>query len=229
MPDAETTEAPEEEAPATDEVRDAVVASFQEALGDGFVEAHVDPGRDITIRVTREAWRPAGLALRDHLGCKHFTFLSAIDWLPSPDGKSEDSPLDPKPAPSTEIVTGVAGGETRFQVFARATSLTTGIGVTLKADLPDDDLSVESWLPVYPGVNWHEREAHEMFGITFVGHPHLVHLYLPGGFEGHPMRKDFPLLARQIKPWPGIVDVEPMPDEGDDEAAADADATEEAS
>ena len=45
-------------------------------------------------------------------------------------------------------------------------------------------------------------------------------MYLPGDFEGHPMRKDFPLLARRVKPWPGIVDVEPMPG-GDDEDAAD--------
>ena len=53
----------------------------------------------------------------------------------------------------------------------------------------------------------------------------LTKLYLPGDFEGHPLRKDFPLLSRMVKPWPGIVDVEPMP--GDDtpaegEASADA-------
>ena len=52
-----------------------------------------------------------------------------------------------------------------------------------------------------------------MFGISFDGHPGLRHLYLPGEFEGHPLRKDFPLLARLVKPWPGIVDVEPMPGE----------------
>jgi NADH-quinone oxidoreductase subunit C len=51
-----------------------------------------------------------------------------------------------------------------------------------------------------------------MFGIRFRGHPGLRNLYLPGDFEGHPLRKDFPLLARLVKPWPGIVDVEPMPD-----------------
>lgn len=51
-----------------------------------------------------------------------------------------------------------------------------------------------------------------MFGITFVGHPDLRHLYLPGEFEGNPLRKDFPLLARLVKPWPGVVDVEPMPE-----------------
>jgi NADH-quinone oxidoreductase subunit C len=43
---------------------------------------------------------------------------------------------------------------------------------------------------------------------------------LPGAFEGNPMRKDFPLLARRVKPWPGLVDVEPLPGEDDDETEA---------
>jgi NADH-quinone oxidoreductase subunit C len=46
-------------------------------------------------------------------------------------------------------------------------------------------------------------------------------MYLPSGFEGHPLRKDFPLLARIVKPWPGIVDVEPMPAEVDGEDDAE--------
>src|ERR687898_669626 len=47
-----------------------------------------------------------------------------------------------------------------------------------------------------------------MFGAAFDGHPSLRHLYLPSEFEGHPLRKDYPLLARVVKPWPGLVDVE---------------------
>ena len=50
-----------------------------------------------------------------------------------------------------------------------------------------------------------------MFGIGFVGHPDLRNIYLPGEFEGYPLRKDFPLLAREVKPWPGLVDVEQFP------------------
>jgi NADH-quinone oxidoreductase subunit C len=62
-----------------------------------------------------------------------------------------------------------------------------------------------------------------MFGVGFVGHPGLRHMYLPSDFEGNPMRKDYPLVARLVKPWPGIVDVEQMPtDETEDEAAGDA-------
>jgi NADH-quinone oxidoreductase subunit C len=113
---------------------------------------------------------------------------------------------------------GYAGGATRFQMFARVTDLRRHVGVTLKADV-DESMVVESWIPVYAGANWHERETHEMFGIGFAGHPDLRNMYLPGDFEGYPMRKDFPLLARMVKPWPGIVDVEPMPVEDDGEEA----------
>ncbi|MCU1352421.1 MAG: nuoC [Acidimicrobiales bacterium] len=215
-----------EEAPPTDEVRDHVVDTLRTDLGDGFVDALVKPGDDVWVRVTADAWREAGLVARDKLRCHFFNFLSAIDWLPSPFGKNEDSPLDERPEPSTEIATGYAGGETRFQLLARVTALGTGVGVTLKADLSEDDLAVDTWIPVYAGANWHEREMHEMYGIGFRGHPYLANIYLPGGFEGHPLRKDFPLLARQVKPWPGIVDVEPMPNEAEgDEDAEESEVT----
>jgi NADH-quinone oxidoreductase subunit C len=138
--------------------------------------------------------------------------------MPSPYGRGEDDPTQPPPERTTEIKQGYAGGETRFQMLARLTDTTRHVGVTLKADVPDDALAVDSWVPVYAGANWHERETHEMFGIGFNGHPDLRNIYLPSGFEGFPLRKDFPLLARMVKPWPGIVDVEPLPD-ADGEAA----------
>ncbi|MCU1454849.1 MAG: nuoC [Acidimicrobiales bacterium] len=210
-------------APETDERRDRLVEVLRSELGDRVVDSLVKPGDDVWVRVATDAWQETGRVLRDALRCNFFDFLSAIDWLPSPFGKSEDSPLDQRPALSTDIVTGYAGGETRFQVFARVTSLPERVSITVKADVPLEDLAVDTWSAIYSGANWHEREIHEMYGIGFRGHPYLAHIYLPGDFEGHPLRKDFPLLARHVKPWPGIVDVEPMPDEGDDaEAEGDA-------
>ena len=115
--------------------------------------------------------------------------------------------------PKTPVIeTGVAGGDTRFQLLACVNDVNSHRSVIAKADLPDGDLNTPSWVPTYPGANWHEREAWEMFGIDFSGHPGLRHLYLPGDFEGNPLRKDYPLLARRVKPWPGIVDVELIPD-----------------
>ena len=116
---------------------------------------------------------------------------------------------------------GVAGGDTRFQVLARVTDVRRHVGITLKADVPDDTMTIESWFTVYAGANWHERETHEMFGINFAGHPDLRNIYLPTEFEGYPLRKDFPLLSRMVKPWPGIVDVEPMPVEEAEGLVAD--------
>ena len=56
-------------------------------------------------------------------------------------------------------------------------------------------MTMPTWIPLFAGANWHERETHEMFGIGFDGHPDLRNLYLPGEFEGLPLRKDFPLLS----------------------------------
>ena len=72
------------------------------------------------------------------MGFDYFCFLSAIDWMPSPYGRGEDDPTEPPPERSTEIVQGYTGGETRFQVFARVTDIRRHVGVTLKADVPDD-------------------------------------------------------------------------------------------
>jgi NADH-quinone oxidoreductase subunit C len=214
-------EAPEE-AVATDELREGLLASLRAELGEAVVGSHIRPGDDLWVRVTLDAWRRAGEAAKSALGCTYFDFLSAIDWLPSPFGRDMDSQEDlvvsgaePKELPP--MAAGYAGGDTRLQVFARVSNVEKHYGVTFKVDVPDDDPRVPTWVPVYAGANWHERECWEMYGITFVDHPHLVHMYLPGEFEGHPMRKDFPLLARRVKPWPGIVDVEPMPGGSDDD------------
>ncbi len=194
--------------------REAWAVQLANALGEGFVEHHIIPGSDLWVRVTRDSWADAATAARDQLGCEFFDWLSAIDWLPSPYGRDMDAQEDnPEPKAADPLEQGHAGGETRFQIVMRLYSITDHMGITIKADLPDADLSVDTLLRVFPGVNWHEREAWEMFGINFNGHPDLRHIYLPGEFEGNPLRKDFPLLARRVKPWPGIVDVEMFPGE----------------
>ena len=228
-----------------DDAREALLARLIELLGDAVVESHIQPGLDMWVRVKPEAWGATADVVRNKLGAKYFGFLSVIDWMPSPFGRSMDSEVDnvleadnpetantEEPAEDNagdsaggvapdEMEHGITGGETRFQAFARVShigELGNYWAFTLKADIPDDTLTIESWTNVFAGADWHEREAWEMFGITFEGHPGLRHIYLPGGFEGNPMRKDFPLLARMVKPWPGIVDVEPLPeiDEGSD-------------
>ncbi len=202
-------------------LRAEAVETLGEALGDALLATHAEG--DLWVRVEHQAWQQVGYVLRDRLGCLWFDFLSAIDWMPSPFGRDMDAEQDwPTGGPDPRdlsIESGVTGGETRLQVFARVMNTQTGLGVIAKADLPNENPAVPTWIPVYSGANWHEREAWEMFGIAFVGHPDLRHIYLPGEFEGHPLRKDFPLLARRVKPWPGIVDVEGMPAEGEEPPA----------
>jgi NADH-quinone oxidoreductase subunit C len=146
------------------------------------------------IHVPRERWVEVHEALREEL--PFFSWLSAIDW------SREVAVGDP---PESEDV------EERFEVLCRLSDVSQGAGVIVSADLPRDDASIESLTGLFEGAAWHEREAHEMFGIEFVGHPNLIKLYLPDGFEGNPLLKSFPLVSRSVKPWPGTVDVEDMP------------------
>lgn len=218
-----------DESPAqleTDTLREGMIDRLRTEIGDSLIETHVVPQTDLWVRVAVEAWADTAAALKSH-GFDYFCFLSAIDWMPSPYGMSEDDPFEEPPAepkPPAETRHGYAGGETRFQIFGRLTDLERHVGVTIKADLPES-LTVPTWIPSFSGANWHERETHEMFGIGFVGHPDLRNIYLPSGFEGFPLRKDFPLLARMVKPWPGIVDIEPMPefDDPTDDATNEGD------
>jgi NADH-quinone oxidoreductase subunit C len=106
--------------------------------------------------------------------------------------------------------------EERLEVLVALSDLSAGHLVIISTDLPTDDPTIDSLVEVFSGANWHEREAHEMFGINFTGHPDLANLYLTDGFIGHPLRKSFPLLSREVKPWPGKVDVEGMPGQEDE-------------
>ena len=200
-----------------DTLRERIVDDLRSHIGDALLDSLVKPGDDVWVRVRPDAWREAARVLRQHMGFEYFCFLSAIDWMPSPFGKGEDDPTEPAPERDDTIRQGYAGGDTRMQMLGRVTHPTLHVGVNLKCDLDDANPVVDSWIPVFAGANWHERETHEMFGIGFHGHPDLRNMYLPTDFEGHPLRKDFPLLARMVKPWPGIVDVEPLPGGGDDE------------
>jgi NADH-quinone oxidoreductase subunit C len=224
--------APEAEAPevVTDDRREALLAVFAERLGDAVLEHHIRPGQGLWIRVANEAWATAAEIAQGPADVPFFDFLSAIDWMPSPYGRYEDSSVDvpfPPPMPDPSLtVQGYAGGDTRMQMLASTARVGTDLRVFLKADLADDDPRIATWSRIFAGAAWHEREAWEMFGITFDGLADVRHLYLPSEFEGNPLRKEFPLLARVVKPWPGIVDVEPMPggDDEEEEAAEGADA-----
>ena len=251
----ETSESGETGAEA-DPVRDALLDTLSKELGDALVGSEINRGdlwvrvRADAWKRTAEVCRDVlGLDYFCFL-----SGLDWMPSAPNPEesvstdisAESEDAPDDEaaaeaeaeqdvpavdesapaEPDAPVGLVTGVAGGDTRFQVFARLYSTKNHVGVTLKADLDDETPTVDSIHTLYRGANWHERETWEMYGFVFVGHPDLTHLYLPGEFEGFPLRKDFPLLAREVKPWPGLVDVELMPEAPAATEAPDGTATE---
>lgn len=220
----EATEAPAAEqadAPEPNPVHEELVAKLSAALDDAVIES-ISVFDDVVVRVKRDDWRRAGEVARDELECDYLSFIAGIDWAPAPkEGGEEASGDTSQPAQPTEMTFGAAGSAGRFQVFAHVQSTRRHWGITLKTDLDESSPTVDSWVPVYPGADWHERECWEMFGFAFEGHPSLRNLYLPTDFEGHPLRKDFPLLARVVKPWPGLVDVEPMPGEPEEAPAVE--------
>ncbi|MEP9353696.1 NADH-quinone oxidoreductase subunit C [Xanthobacter sp. KR7-65] len=81
--------------------------------------------------------------------------------------------------------------EKRFEVVYHLLSVKQNLRIRLKV-ATDEDTPVPSICGVFPGANWFEREAYDMYGILFTGHPELRRLLTDYGFDGHPLRKDFP-------------------------------------
>jgi NADH-quinone oxidoreductase subunit C len=106
------------------------------------------------------------------------------------------------------------GPERGFEVVTELISTEHHHDVRVKVALPHDDPVCPTISDLYPTCDWHERETMEMFGIRFEGHPRPVKLLLAEPFEGYPLRKDFPLMSREVKPWPGAA-------EGEDEEEED--------
>jgi len=196
-----------EEQEGTVEDAGASLAAFAEAMAAtvGATSWTADHGV-ARIVVDRENWVSAAAKVRDE-GLPFFSWLSAVDWSKEVEvGDPVDSPEDL---------------HERFDVICRLSSVKTADAVHLVTVVPKDDAQVPSLVGEFGGAEWHEREAAEMFGIDFPGNAVAKkHLYLPDSFEGNPLLKSYPLLSREVKPWPGTVDVEDMPSTENTEAAA---------
>jgi NADH-quinone oxidoreductase subunit C len=137
--------------------------------------------------VTTERYRDVCRFLRDDpdVACEYCDFTAGVDFGPE-------------------------GG---FEVVTHLFSIRHHHNVRIKVKLPHDDPVCPTVSDLFPTSNWHERETREMFGIRFEGHPKQVKLLLSEPFEGAPLRKDFPLMSREAKPWPGAVEGEDLEDE----------------
>ncbi len=129
--------------------------------------ARFDRG-ELTIYVERAAIREAAAILRDDPELR-FNFLAdvtCVDWYPS---------------------------EPRFEVVYHLLSMTRKERVRLKVRLESTALSVESLTSLWPAANFFEREVFDLFGIHFEGHPYLRRIMMPEDWQGHPLRKDYPV------------------------------------
>ena len=144
------------------------------ALGDA-VDPEVSYGL-LTVTVAPGDWRRvAELARRDpELACNFFDFISGVD----------------EEARGIGVVLHVYSTRHRHHLQLRTVVERDGGRLPSLSDL---------WL----GANWHERETWELWGVHFDGHPNLAKLLLPEEFEGNPLRKEFALMTREAKPWPG--------------------------
>jgi NADH-quinone oxidoreductase subunit C len=131
------------------------------------VEAKFDRD-EMTICVDRAHIREACAVLRDDAECA-FNFLSDVTCV------------DSYPA------------EPRFEVVYHLLSIPKKERVRLKVRLDSASPAVESLTSLWPGANYFEREVFDLFGIRFAGHPYMRRILMPEDWEGHPLRKDYPV------------------------------------
>jgi len=138
------------------------------AWNSGAVEGVKFDRDEMTVYVDRSSLRGVCILLRDDAGCP-FNFLSdvtCVDRFPS---------------------------EPRFEVVYHLLSIPKKERVRLKVRLSGDGPAVESVTSVWPAANYFEREVFDLFGVRFTGHPYLRRLLMPEDWEGHPLRKDYPV------------------------------------
>jgi NADH-quinone oxidoreductase subunit C len=144
----------------------ALQTQIGELLGDRMTSSEMVYG-ELIIHVPRDAIVSVLMSLRDKAGFETMMDITAVDY--------------------PERVE-------RFEVVYNILSLTKNLRCRIKLTT-DDQKAVPSVVPVYPAANWFEREVYDLYGVLFSGHPDLRRIMTDYGFEGHPLRKDFPLTG----------------------------------
>jgi NADH-quinone oxidoreductase subunit C len=123
---------------------------------------------ELTVWLDRVALRDACLLLKNHpkLQYNALSDVTCVDWFPR---------------------------EPRFEVVYQLFSTANKTRLRIKVKLQGEDPSLDSLTPLWPGANFFEREVWDLFGVRFDQHPNLVRIMMPENWEGHPLRKDYPV------------------------------------
>ena len=134
------------------------------ALADLATDAKYDRA-ELTVTVTRDNILAAAKAVQQ-AGYNFLEDVTAVDWYPS---------------------------EPRFQITYHILSHSLKERIRLVARLNSDDAAIDSITPVWPSANFYEREVFDLFGVHIGGHPNLKRIMMPEDWNGHPLRKDYPV------------------------------------
>jgi NADH-quinone oxidoreductase subunit C len=145
------------------------------------------PGGHGVVFASREDYHDTVADLRSS-GFEMCADLCAVDYLSHP-GRRVPEDVAPE----------------RFEVVVNLLSLSMKLRVRIRVQVPEADPSVPTLFDLYPGTEAMEREAYDMHGIVFAGHPDLTRILMPEDWEGHPLRKDYGVgrVPVQFKDAPG--------------------------
>ncbi len=142
----------------------ALTTASDEWKPEWFVDAKYDRN-ELTVTVEASRIRAAARTVQA-AGYNFFEDMTAVDWFPS---------------------------EPRFQLSYHILSHQYKEHIRLRAFVAEADARIDSIVPVWPSANFYEREVFDLFGIQFNDHPNMVRIMMPEEFEGHPLRKDYPV------------------------------------
>ncbi len=185
-------------------------ANFTDRLRARFADAVITVAgirEEVTLEVPSASWHEVCRALRDEFGFEQAVDVCGVDYLGY--GSAEWDTSDVSSEGFSRGVEGFgpgrfdweqrprgAGPERRFAVVLHLLSYQHNQRLRVRCFAPNDDLpTVASVTDLWPGANWFEREAFDLYGIVFEGHPDLRRILTDYGFVGHPFRKDFPLIG----------------------------------
>ena len=148
-------------------INDPVVSALATAEPEAITGGKLDRN-ELTLEIAADKIVAASRRLKNNQQFERLSTVTAVDWYPQ---------------------------EPRFEVVYHLHSVARNLRVRLKCRLPGANPEIDSVTGVWRAANWYERETFDLFGIKFLNHPDLRRIMMPEEWEGHPLRKDYPITG----------------------------------